>query len=88
MRRTTRLTLYTRIQQCTRMSSPVQTCDTKPEDDAPERPPAINVRLPVDMIAAIDAKQARMAEAAPGVAITRSDAVRALLSVALDRERA
>ena len=46
----------------------------------------VAVRLPEHLISRIDAKVQRMKDAAPGVHITRSDAMRALLLVGLAAE--
>ena len=42
-------------------------------------------RLPDELIERIDAHARRMAETMPGVTFTRADAVRALLTIALDQ---
>jgi hypothetical protein len=43
------------------------------------------IRLADDMLARIDRHRDRMADAVPGVKFTRADAVRALLTMALDQ---
>lgn len=49
----------------------------------------IAVRLPAHLVERVDAYRSQLAKAAPGIGVTRSDAVRALLLVALDHhERA
>lgn len=55
--------------------------------NASDEKECVAVKLPVHLVERIDAKRAAMAKASPGVAITRSDAVRALLLAALDAER-
>jgi hypothetical protein len=46
------------------------------------------IRLPVALIKRLDRHAARLRAEQPGVNITRSDAIRLLLSRALDREEA
>lgn len=43
----------------------------------------VTVRLPAHLLERIDAHRSRMAEAAPGVGIKRSDAVRSLIVAGL-----
>lgn len=47
---------------------------------------AIQVRLPRHLLDRIDEKRSQMCEASPGVAVTRSDAVRALLLLGLSHD--
>lgn len=48
----------------------------------------IAVRLPVDLLDRLEAHASRMKAGAPGVGVTRADAIRALLLDALDRVEA